>query len=103
LLKNSKIKLPLNIFNENVHSLVLKVFFSCESCIIPRLYLQHYEKPDDAKMAAENLDGTYFEGTTLKVEVNIYITYIYFITNIGYITEKGYVLFVLHMLYISMY
>jgi RNA recognition motif-containing protein len=35
------------------------------------LYSQHFENPDEAKMAQANLDGIDFEGSKLKVEVII--------------------------------
>jgi len=35
------------------------------------LYSQHFENPEEAKMAQANLDGIDFEGSKLKVEVII--------------------------------
>ena len=36
-------------------------------------YLQHYEKADEARAAADALNGTEYNGNTLKVEVNVLI------------------------------
>lgn len=32
-------------------------------------HFQHFEHPEEAKMAQANLDGTDFEGSKLKIEV----------------------------------